>query len=244
MSKVLMSINPALNYAALAKKFNQQGRVQVRDFLRDEAARNLCDVLQDMTPWGLAWRTQERAPCNTRQAALSAMARDAHVARDSEIIRTMQQKDGYAFQFASYPMLDAYLERWNPGGVHDIILEYLNDAPFLNAIRNITGIPELCKADAQATLYAPGHFLAEHNDSHVKQGWRLAYVLNLCPIDWRPDWGGYLNFMDADGDVICGWKPRFNSLNLFAVPQQHNVSFVPPFAPVARFAITGWVRDK
>ena len=244
MSKVLMSINPALDYAALAKKFNQHGRVQVRDFLAKDAAQNMCDVLQSQTPWGLAWRAQDRDPCNIRNTALSALTRQEHAARDSEIIRTMQHKDGYAFQFASYPMLDAYLEQWAPNSAHDMILEHLNDAPFLDAVRRISGIPELRKADAQATLYAPGHFLAEHNDSHVKQGWRLAYVLNLCPVDWRPDWGGYLNFMDDDGDIICGWKPRFNSLNLFAVPQQHNVSFVPPFAPAARFAITGWVRDQ
>jgi len=59
-----------------------------------------------------------------------------------------------------------------------------------------------------------------------------------------PDWGGYLNFYDDDGDVIAGYRPRFNALNLFAVPQQHNVSFVPPFAAVARYAITGWFRDR
>ena len=47
-----------------------------------------------------------------------------------------------------------------------------------------------------------------------------------------------------DADVIAGYRPRFNALHLFAVPQRHNVSFVPPFAAVARYAITGWFRDR
>jgi Rps23 Pro-64 3,4-dihydroxylase Tpa1-like proline 4-hydroxylase len=51
-------------------------------------------------------------------------------------------------------------------------------------------------------------------------------------------------FYDEDGDCIAGFKPRFNALNLFAVPQRHSVSYVPPFAPAGRFAITGWFRDQ
>jgi Rps23 Pro-64 3,4-dihydroxylase Tpa1-like proline 4-hydroxylase len=44
--------------------------------------------------------------------------------------------------------------------------------------------------------------------------------------------------------VIEGYMPRFNTLNLFAVPQHHAVSFVPPFAPQGRIAISGWFRDQ
>jgi Rps23 Pro-64 3,4-dihydroxylase Tpa1-like proline 4-hydroxylase len=114
----------------------------------------------------------------------------------------------------------------------------------MDLVRAISGMSDLVKADAQATLYGPNHFLAVHNDEDTSAGRRVAYVLTLCAEDWRPDWGGYLNFYDADGDVVAGYRPRFNALNLFAVPQKHNVSFVPPFAPVARYAITGWFRDR
>ena len=62
--------------------------------------------------------------------------------------------------------------------------------------------------------------------------------------EWRPEWGGYLNFYDEEGDVVAGFRPRFNALNIFAVPQKHNVTYVPPFSPVGRFAITGWFRDR
>ena len=102
----------------------------------------------------------------------------------------------------------------------------------MELVREVTGFPGLHKADAQGTLYRPGHFLALHDDSHVAEGWRVAYVLNMTAQDWRPEYGGYLMFYDEDGDVIAGFKPRFNALNLFAVPQKHNVTYVPPFAPV------------
>ena len=114
---------------------------------------------------------------------------------------------------------------------------------FLSFIREVTGISTIAKGDAQATLYAPGHFLGQHIDSHVADGWVVAYVMNFTK-DWRPDWGGYLNFFDDDGDIIAGYRPRFNALNMFKVPRAHAVSYVPPFAPVGRFAITGWFRDR
>lgn len=108
----------------------------------------------------------------------------------------------------------------------------------------MTGVPELIKADAQTTFFSAGDFLAVHDDSNATEGRRVAYVLNVADDDWRPDWGGYLNFLGDDGDIVAGWRPRFNALNLFRVPQRHQVSYVPPFALATRFAVTGWLRDK
>jgi Rps23 Pro-64 3,4-dihydroxylase Tpa1-like proline 4-hydroxylase len=141
-------------------------------------------------------------------------------------------------------MLYAYLNKWMEGSPHDLLVEHINDQPFMNLVRAVTGLPDLTKADATATLFGPNQFLATHDDSHKAEGWRVAYVLSLCPVDWRPEWGGYLLFYDEAGDVVAGYRPRFNALNLFEVPQKHSVSYVPPFAPVARFAITGWFRNS
>ena len=141
-------------------------------------------------------------------------------------------------------MLDAYLGRWAPGSPHDLLLEYLNAPEFLDLVREVTAMPELLKADAQATLFKPGQFLAEHDDLGGTEGRQIAYVLNMTAGDWRPDWGGLLLFFDEDGDVVTGFRPRWNALNLFEVPQRHNVTYVPPFSPVGRFAITGWFRDR
>lgn len=243
MTIPLFEINPHLDRALLARRFAATGRVQVQNLLTDAAARELVGVLARNTPWGEAWQTGHNPPHAVRYAELRAMtAADRENVRS--VLATAMLNGDYAFQYGHYPMLDAYLQQWDPQGPLELVLEHINDAPFLELVRAITAIPELQKADAQATLYAPGHFLAQHDDSHVAEGWRIAYVLNLCPVEWRPDWGGYLNFFDEDGDIIQGFRPRFNALNMFRVPQKHNVAYVPPFAPVARFAITGWFRDS
>lgn len=243
MTKPLFAINPALDVSAAHAAYSRHGRVQIRNVLTEESARTLHAILTSHTPWGLAWRGGDNGPHSVRHAEFRALAPADRQAMTQAMHQAMAG-NGYAFHFGQYPMLDAYLQKWHPGGPHDMIMEHLNDQPFLDLVRQVSGLANLIKADGQATLYAPGHFLAQHDDSHVAEGWQLAYVLNLCAVDWRPDWGGYLNFLNEDGDVVEGFRPRFNALNLFRVPQLHQVSYVPPFAPVERLAITGWVRDR
>lgn len=237
----LFEVNPRLDRPALARTFAADRRVQIRDVLTDRTAAVLHRVLESETPWGLAWRAEGTSAAHVRNRELAAMA----PAQRAEFARATAQsaaRGDYSFLYGQYPMIDAYLQKWNEGGPHDLLLEHINDAPFLDLVRSVTGIEGLKKADGQATLFAPGQFLAMHNDSHVAEGWRIAYVLSLAR-DWRPDWGGYLLFYDEEGDVVAGFRPRFNALNLFAVPQAHNVGYVPPFAPIGRYAITGWFRD-
>lgn len=239
----LLALNPGLDLLVLSQRFARDRRVQIRNVLTETSARALHDVIANQTRWGLAWGAGADGPHGLNAAELAALNASSRADVAGKIHRAMQARD-YAFNYARYPILDAYLGAWAPGGPHDVFLEHLNDEPFLNLVRTVTGFTELCKADAQATLYAPNQFLAWHVDGHVAEGWRVAYVLSLCPLDWRPDWGGYLQFFDEDGDVVAGYRPRFNALSLFAVPAPHAVSFVPPFAPIGRFSITGWLRDR
>ncbi len=236
------NINPALDIDSLKTQYDAKSRVQIRNVLSAETAKNIGDMLQNHIPWGLAWQASANGPNYERADTLSTSGQSWLIEIQSATFASAGTTD-YAFQFGSYPMLKAYLERWQPNSPQDNILEHINNRPFMDLVRSITGISALKKADAQATVYGPGHFLAEHDDSHIDQGWQVAYVLDMCAVEWRPDWGGYLNFLDEDGDVIEGWQPRFNTLKLFRVPQRHMVSFVPQFSPMARFAITGWFRD-
>lgn len=239
----LFELNPGLDRRALARGFADCKRLQVRDLLTAESAATLQRVLARETPWGLAWQAGSDGPHGVRRDRLAALGAGERDGLQRRIMTAMQGRD-YAFAYMQYNLVEAYLGKWAEQGVHDLVLEHINDQPFLDLVREITGMPELVKADAQATLYAPNQFLAVHDDSHVAEGWRVAYVVNLAPDDWRPDWGGYLLFYDEEGDVVQGFRPRYNALNLFQVPQKHSVSYVPPFAPAGRFAITGWFRDR
>jgi Rps23 Pro-64 3,4-dihydroxylase Tpa1-like proline 4-hydroxylase len=149
----------------------------------------------------------------------------------------------FAFLYGRYPMVEAYVENWHPGHPLYGVLEAMNAAPMLEFARAISGMADISRADAQATLYARGHFLTDHDDLVESEGRRLAYVLNMTR-DWKPDWGGYLNILDERGDVRAGFMPRFNTMNMFLVPMRHHVSGVAQFAPVGRYAITGWFRDR
>ena len=243
MSRELFKLNPSLDRDALADEFTREGRIQVRDFLTNGAAEEIFQILSSRTPWGVAWPAGD---------VFSPQAIEAHELGESaaDTQREITQKTygaaasgEYAFQFARYPILNAYLGKWAEGGPHDLLLEHINAPEFLDFIRKVTSIPSIKKGDAQATLFAPGHFLGRHIDSHVAEGWVVAYVMNFAK-DWHPNWGGYLNFLDDEGDVVAGYRPRFNALNMFKVPRTHMVTYVPPFAPIGRFAITGWFRDR
>jgi Rps23 Pro-64 3,4-dihydroxylase Tpa1-like proline 4-hydroxylase len=239
----LFDVNPATDRAAAAARFARDGRVQLRDFLTAPAASTIHRILSRETPWGLAWQAASDGPHGLRRHELAALSPAQRSEVSGKIGQAMRGRD-YAFSYSQYRILDAYLERWREHEGLDLLIEHINSEPLLDLVREVTGMAELRKADAQATLYAPGQFLAMHDDSHVAEGWRVAYVMHFCAEDWRPDWGGYLLFYDEQGDVVAGFRPRFNAINLFRVPQKHNVSFVPPFAPVGRFAITGWFRDR
>jgi SM-20-related protein len=239
----LFELNPGLDRPSAARRFADEGRVQIRDFLTVPAARTIHRVLSRETPWGLAWRAGADGPHGLRRQQVATMPPAELNALSSRIAAAMRARD-YAFVYAQYAMLTAVQENWREHEALDFLMEHINAEPLLQLVRDVTGIPQLIKADAQATLYAPNHFLALHDDSHVAEGWQIAYVMNFCAEDWRPDWGGYLMFYDEDGDAVAGFRPRFNALNMFRVPQKHNVTYVPPFAPAARFAITGWFRDR
>ena len=240
----IFEVNSAIDTAPLAEEFASKRRIQVRDVLTTPTAQALRKALTDLTPWGMAMQAADGQPQDFRVEELREQAGASKAQALNKAVHEAAERGHYAFRYGRYPMVKAHQEKWNPGGLHDVIIEYINTEPFLQLVRKITGFDDLVKADGQATLFGRQHFLGLHQDQQVDEGWKVAYVLNMTVDGWRPDWGGYLLFYDDDGDVIEGFMPRFNTLNLFAVPQHHAVTFVPPFAPQGRIAISGWFRDR
>lgn len=122
------------------------------------------------------------------------------------------------------------------------VFEFINSPVMLGFARAVTGFPQIVRADAQATLYAPGHFLTTHNDFDPVKGRLVAYVMGFTK-NWRADYGGMLQFQTDQQDVEEGFLPHFNSLMMFSVPQLHAVTMVPSYAPIGRYSITGWFQD-
>jgi hypothetical protein len=239
----LLILNPMLNLRAYSQVFAATGRVQIPALLETGSAAALLEVLRDRTPWGLAWQVGRNGP-NLLRASEAGPPGSEEWERCRRLALQGLKGSDYAFVYATYPLVTAYLEAWNKGSPQDRALEDINSPPFLDMLRIVTGRSDIVKADGQATLYAPGHFLALHDDREDARGRIAAYVLSMTPMEWRPEWGGYLNFFDDALDVVQSLRPRFNTLNLFRVPQQHNVGEVSAMAPLGRYAITGWARSK
>jgi len=121
------------------------------------------------------------------------------------------------------------------------VAEVLNSEPVLAMVRAVTGMVDIACASTQVTRYVPGHFLTRHNDVVPAEQRRVAYVLGFTQR-WHPDWGGLLQFYRQDGVPQDAWAPGFNDLMLFDVHRVHAVTYVTPFAPVPRLAISGWFR--
>jgi len=230
----------ALDRPVIRDVFKRFRRVHVPDFLSPESARRLHACLVNDVPWSLAYFDGEKAAdVNAGEnAALGHAER-----RDLEDKIAAQAHRGFAYIYESFRVDDEAARKLYPNLYLQRFVDYLNSAEFLSFIRAVTGLSRIAFADAQATRYRSGHFLTRHDDDVAGKNRLAAYVLNLTP-DWRADYGGNLLFLGPDGHVEEAYVPRFNALNIFAVPKGHAVSIVAPFAKNARYSVTGWLRAR
>jgi Rps23 Pro-64 3,4-dihydroxylase Tpa1-like proline 4-hydroxylase len=238
----LLRVNPDLDRAGLARAFRKTGRIQVPDVLAPESAAALRDILEKRTPWLVTWCAGSGGARYIPPDRLAAMDRKEAESIERAILES-GRKGEFCYLYMSYPLDVAFASKWHPGSVQEQVREELRGDEFASLLRDITGKSEIVGADGYLTHFAPGHFLSLHSDEGSK--WRrvVAFVLNLTFTEWEPDFGGYLTFYDDEGNVDRAFKPRFNSLNLFTVPQSHSVTRVSSFAPMGRAAISGWARD-
>lgn len=233
-------INPRLDAGALSALYQPHKRIHVRSLLAGNAAEALHRYLDGEVAWSLvlndgndvreATPEQRKEFGPDRELELAAFAYEA-ARRGFQFLYECRRVPEEASARAAEPTL---LNRF---------VDFLNSPRFIEFARRLTGAADIEWADAQATRYGPGHFLTRHDDSSGARNRRVAYVMNLTPA-WNTDWGGQLQFIDADGHITRAFAPAFNALNLFSVPQLHAVSVVAPFAAAPRYSITGWLRAK
>jgi Rps23 Pro-64 3,4-dihydroxylase Tpa1-like proline 4-hydroxylase len=234
-----MRLNQALNIGELSAQFRTKKRLVIEDLLAPEAAEQILTCLTHKVNWGLAHHG-DGGPEVIERPRLDAMTPAERSALDETI--HARAREGFQYRYRCYPMVEAYLERKDPHLALHRLFEFINSPPFLQFARQITGMERIVRADAQATLYAPGDFLTLHNDFDPQKGRLIAYVMGFTK-HWRSDYGGLLQFLDQNQNIEEGFLPRYNSLMLFSVPQNHAVTCVSPFAPLGRYSVTGWFQD-
>lgn len=235
---VAIALDPTLDPAAMKAAFAGYGRIHIPAFLTPQAATAVHAALASETGW----------MCTTRGSGKVADVPIEHLdaftpeqAATFNALAHAEAAQGFHFLYDTVRISDGAEMKQPVNPVLTSVIEFMNGPAFLGFIRTLTGDPRPAYVDGQATRYRPGQYLTQHDDNMPDAGRLYAYVLNLTP-HWRADWGGLLNFIDEDGHVAEGYRPSWNALNLFRVPQAHAVSFVAPFAQADRLSITGWLR--
>ncbi len=230
-------LNPKLDAKRLAARYAEASRLRVENIFTEDTAKEIYKCLSELD-WWLTYNdgnhVNELHPLHLRQ-----MSPQDGAAIQQKIFENARRQ--YQFIYNYYPMYAGYFAPKLPPMSLDPVYEFLNSDRFLDFARKLTGHADIKWCDAQATLFRPTHFLKYHTDAQSEQKRRAAYVLNFT-TEWDTDWGGMLQFWNERGDVELAFKPTFNALNIFTVPQPHSVSSVTQWAPGLRFSITGWMR--
>jgi Rps23 Pro-64 3,4-dihydroxylase Tpa1-like proline 4-hydroxylase len=238
MSTTDPQLNPALEPDKIALAYARDHRVHIPAILTAESAERVHYCLEKETQFSIVTRKDDGYVRLRPDAVLSPQ-------QQADLMRNAYAKarDDFHYLYDNHPMSNDGEPYPQASHYLAAITRFLNSKPVLDFARRVTGSAAIDFAEAQATRYRAGHFLNLHDDSHSPHKRVAAYVLNMTP-GWRPDWGGALLFLDGRGQVAEGYAPTFNALNILAVPQPHLVGFVSPFAPAARYSITGWFRSR
>jgi hypothetical protein len=230
-----------LDPAALAETFRRDGRLQIVDFLRHDGALALFRQLAESREWRLAVNKGETDRGSQPGGGRRLARREEGGVRPGGDRRW---PPGLPVPLRDDPAARIW-HRIGTGAtaparrVRQLSLLAGDD----RILQDLTGAQDIALADGHASRYQPGHFLTAHDDTNVDMGRRAAYVLNLTP-QWRPDWGGVLQFYDERGNIVRGFIPAFNTLNIFRVPQPHSVSWVHSARRRAAPCGDGWLRAR
>ena len=235
-----LRLNADLDVDALAQAYRTQRRVRIDGLLASKGAEVLHRYLDAQDDWWHLINTPEGVIEMTRPAR-ARMSGKRRAALDAKVYAGARH--GFQYRYEGLRVPD------NPmtfGHQDDPLTEFaklMSSKPMLAMLRAVTGHGELSFTDGHATAYGPGDFLTGHDDDVAGKKRLCAYVFGLTH-GWRLEWGGLLLFHGTDDASVTGHVPRFNTLDLFAVPQQHSVSAVTPAAPFRRYAVTGWLRAE
>ena len=233
---ISFSLNPDLDRDQLSKCYRETGRVRAYGLLANGAAE-LHDHLRTREDWIQVIHSPGQ-PIELNREQRAEMGRRRYAKIENEINSRGRSGFQYRYEAIRIPGIGEYL----PGEA--VLMEYarfLQSSEMLELIHDITGQKPGLFVNGQATSYDAGDFLTGHDDNVAGDGRIAAFVLGLTKM-WRLEWGGLLLFHGPHDRTAEALAPRFNTLDLFNVPQQHSVSYVCPTAGFSRMAITGWYR--
>lgn len=233
-----VKLSSSVDVSTAASVYRKLGRVHMPDILSSQSVKQLVESLSQDIPWKLHFNSSGNV-YDLEPAQFEALP-DSGKKSLTDAIHA-NARSNFQYLFENFPVSDMYESGYFKQHYVMRVYEFLNSKRFLSFARELTGNADIRLVDAQLTRYQPGHFLTCHDDHVPGKNRVAAYVLGLTD-NWRPDWGGALNFVDGDGHIAEGYMPRLNALNVFKVPQLHSVGCVAPFAGSPRISVSGWFR--
>lgn len=224
-----------LDVGHAADTFARLGHVRLLNALSANEAESIGRALDALTNWQLKCANQQGF-ASIDPADLSQWPQDRRTELNTSLLAAARQGEGFAY-------FGHTLGKTRPETPQQEILEHFTTAlvapPMIGFVEAITGKTGLKSVTAQATRFAPGHYLTRHTDAPENETREIAFVFGFTP-NWHPDWGGLLQFYDRQGTPLHSYAPGFNTLDLFSVHSVHSVTYVAPFAGALRHVISGW----
>ena len=230
-----LNVDPALDLAGLADTFTGRGHVRFSGFLAD-GATELYDHLQQSSDW-IHVITKPRGVTELSMAARRRLGPKAVTELREQAQLRSRGSFQYSYEAIRVPDAD---EAASGDDLLDRFALLMARPETLRLLSTIVGAEVGGFTEGQATAYGPGDFLTLHDDGVRGKDRLAAFVYGLTP-GWRVDWGGLLLFHDDNDRSAEALAPRFDALDLFAVPRLHSVSIVSRAASHRRYAITGWL---
>ena len=106
-----LRLNPDLDPADFAEAYARDGFVQIPDILPADVGEHLFDALTRRTQWRLVYSTGADVPVILSQAQLTAMSMPESQALFGDIYA--KARDNIGFLYSVWPMIQAYLEKWD-----------------------------------------------------------------------------------------------------------------------------------
>ncbi|MFT7460290.1 MAG: SM-20-related protein [Planctomycetota bacterium] len=233
-----ITINPDLKLEEYSKILQNKRRLQIPNFFTKASAEYLYQLIVENKDWYLAYNEGKQYFESSMEQVQALTPEQRQQFMNAVYARAQTQ---FQYVFNQYYITQAIELNEQPGHPMHQLHHFINSEDTLEFMRKLTGELSIKRADSYATLYAPGHFLTEHDDRHARHDRVVAYTFGMTK-NWRQNWGGHTAFFDAKGNIEEAYIPSFNTLIIFLIPQAHAVQQVAPFAGGSRTSYIGWLH--
>jgi SM-20-related protein len=239
-----LELNATLDTSVLKAAFRKNFALHVENFLSPASAVGLYENFTHEVEWRSFVVSKE-----TIFAAPAGLRDSYSPEQEKELFDCAYEgaSSGFAYlydanrQFVEDIPDGAHMEDFVEAPFWLHLTNFVNSKEFLNFMREVTGVWGIDRAAIKATRFRSGHFemFNAATFSGDVTGKRVAtFNLNLTP-EWKPEWGGLLEFRRPEAGSIDAFVPTFNSLDVLGFPVGYWISHVAPFAGGARLAIAG-----